>query len=79
LLSWDYPQHRSLRQIVDKIGLHPITALQSLTVKEKQEILSADVVLCRNLTKEVLENVGIKGRRINAILKEAEELNPSRI
>ncbi|NOX46148.1 MAG: ATPase [Chlorobi bacterium] len=75
LLSWDYPQHRSLRQIVDEIGLHPITALQSLTVKEKQEILKTDVVLCRNITKEVLENAGIKGRRINAILKEARELS----
>ncbi len=75
LLSWDYPQHRSLRQIVDEIGLHPITSLQSLTVKDKQEILKTDVVLCRNITKEVLENAGIKGRRINAILKEARELS----
>jgi hypothetical protein len=61
--------------IIDEIGLHPITALQSLTVKEKQEILKADVVLCRNLTKEILENAGIRGRRVKAVLKEADDLS----
>ncbi len=75
LLSWDYPPHQSLREIVDESGLHPITALQSLTVKEKQHILKANVVLCRNLTIEILKNAGIRGGRVNKILKEAVELS----
>ena len=75
MLSWDYPPQRSLRDMIDNSGLHPITALQSITMKEKQEILKTGVVLCRNLTKEVLLIIGIKGRKINGILKEARDLS----
>jgi len=74
MLSWDYPLNGSLREMIDNSGLHPITAMQSLTVKEKQEILKANIVLCRNITNEVLTNIGIRVRRINRILKEANEL-----
>ncbi len=42
MISWDYPEKGSLRERIDLSGLHPITALQSLTKKEKQSLLEQD-------------------------------------
>jgi hypothetical protein len=74
LISWDYPEQGSLKQRIDIAGLHPITALNSLTKKEKQEILNMDIVLCRNLSAESLKKIGFRERRIQNILKEAADL-----
>jgi len=74
LISWDYPFSGSLKERIVLSGLHPITALQSITKKEKKELLTFDVVLCRNLNNELLYKAGIRENRINKILKEAKEL-----
>lgn len=74
LISWDYPQKGSLKQMIDQSGLHPITALQSMNKKEKQALLELDLVLCRNLDQIALAKIGIKQNRILKILNEAEEL-----
>jgi len=74
LISWDYPFSGSLKERIVLSGLHPITALQSITKKEKKELLTFDVVLCRNLNNELLYKAGIRENRINKRLKEAKEL-----
>lgn len=74
LISWDYPKKGSLKQMIDESGLHPITALQSLTKKEKQALLEKDVVLCRSLNHNILTGIRIKEPRVKKILKEANEL-----
>jgi len=74
LISWDYPSQGSLRERIDLSGLHPITALQTITKKEKQALLGLDVVLCRNLDRDSLLKIRIKEFRIRKILKEASEL-----
>jgi hypothetical protein len=74
LVSWDYPAGGSLRERIDRSGLHPITALQSLIKKEKQALLELDIVLSRDLKKENLIQIGIKENKIGKILKEANEL-----
>lgn len=74
MISWDYPAQGSLRERIDRSGLHPITALQGLTKKEKQEVLNSNIVLCRNLTKDILKTIGIKEHRINKVIREAKEL-----
>lgn len=74
LISWDYPAKGSLKQRIDLSGLHPITALQSLTKKEKQALLDLDLVLCRNLTRETLLKIGLTESRIRKVLLEVKEL-----
>lgn len=74
MISWDYPQQGSLKQRIDIAGLHPITALNSLTKKEKQEILNKDIVLCRNLKPEHLIEIGIRQNRIQKIMDEVLEI-----
>jgi hypothetical protein len=74
LISWDYPEQGSLKQRIDIAGLHPITVLNSITKKEKQEILNLDIVLCRDLKQEHLLQIGLKEKRFKKILTEALEL-----
>lgn len=49
LVGWNYPAGGSLREMVDEAGLHPITCLASLSRREKDILLSQDIVLCRTL------------------------------
>lgn len=74
LISWDHPNHNSLRNLIDQSGLHPITSLKSLNRKEKQSIIEQDVVLCREITEEVLIKSNIPQNKIKKILTEAQNL-----
>ncbi len=74
LISWDYPEIGSLRQRIDHAGLHPITSLHSMTKKEKQYILDEGLVLCRELTEDVLAKFGIRAPKIRKIMEEAKNL-----
>lgn len=74
MISWDHPAKGSLRERIDRSGLHPVTALETLSRKEKQTLLGHDIVLCRDLDRAALEKAGIKQSSFNRILKEAETL-----
>jgi hypothetical protein len=76
LLSWDYPKNDGLRDRIDRLGLYPITVSTLLTNREKQFLLSRDVVLCRELVGDVfyLDHLGISQTRKDKIMKEIKEL-----
>lgn len=76
LLSWDFPHGNGLRERIDRTGLHPITCLTSLSLKEKRQLLDKDVVLCRDLCAkpQTLTEIGIAGRKIEKILEEADAI-----
>ncbi len=75
LISWDYPQGHSLRDLIDASGLHPITSLKSLNSKEKESILGKGIVLCRDLNDEVLKQANISLNKIPKILLESHSLS----
>lgn len=72
LLSWDYPKGDSLKDRIDRLGLYPITVSSLLTKREKQFLLSRDVVLCRQLLKDsfYLDHLGVSDTRKAKILHE---------
>lgn len=72
LLSWDYPKGDGLKNRIDRLGLYPITVSTLLTNREKQFLLSREVVLCRQLLgdKFYLDHLGISDGRKEKILKE---------
>lgn len=72
LLSWDYPDGESLRDRIDTLGLYPITVSTLLNKREKQFLLSRDIVLCRQLIGDVfyLDHLGISEERKEKILNE---------
>jgi hypothetical protein len=76
LLSWDYPKNDSLKDRIDRLGLYPITVSTVLTNREKQFLLSRDVVLCRELLNDkfYLDHLGISEVRKEKILNEISQL-----
>lgn len=76
LLSWDHPKDNGLKDRIDRLALYPITVSTLLTNREKQFLLSRDIVLCRQLLKDVfyLDHLGISENRKARILKEISML-----
>jgi len=75
LIGWDYPRNRGLLHMIETARVHPITALTTLSESEKQHLMNANVVLCRNVqTGHLLEEYGVKPNRIPQVLEEARRL-----
>ena len=60
LMGWDYPYDASLKLIIQREKLYPITILTNLTNDDKKHILSRGIVTCVQLQ----ENPGILDRMI---------------
>lgn len=76
MASWDYPFGNGLKERIDKSGLHPLTALTTLTKNEKTKLLDIGLVLCREIYEQpdVLNQIGISKPRQKNILEDAKEL-----
>jgi len=76
LLSWDYPKEDGLKNIIDRLGLYPVTVSTLLTNREKLFLLTRDVVLCRDLIGDsfYLDHLGISEIRKERILNEINQL-----
>jgi hypothetical protein len=76
LTSWDYPMGNGLKDRIDKSGLHPLTALTTLTKAEKTKLLDKGIVLCKELheTPTLLNQIGIDKTRHKKILEDSEAL-----
>jgi hypothetical protein len=76
LLGWDYPHGNALKDLIDDMGLHPITCLTTLRQSEKQFLLDKNIVLSNDLFKDpgLLKLPGMTGVRIEQVLKEVEGL-----
>lgn len=72
MLSWDYPQGKSLKSLIDQSGLHPLTSLMTLTKFEKQQLLNKGIVLCKNLigNEKILQEIQVSAPRIKKVLSE---------
>jgi len=73
LASWDYPRGNGLKDRIDKSGLHPLTALTTLTKAEKTKLLDKGIVLCKELHENpsLLEIIGVPKPRHKNILEDS--------
>ncbi len=76
LLGWDYPTKGSLKNIIDTLGLYPITCLTTLTKTEKHHLLNRKIVLCKEICddEQHLIQADINPARIKSVLEEATQL-----
>lgn len=74
MMSWDYPLYNGLKDRIDRLGLHPVTAIVSLSHKEKKKLMDLGVVLCKSLNEDILRSIGIDESRIPDIIKESANL-----
>jgi hypothetical protein len=74
LLSWGYPEDNNIATMVDNLGLLPITALTTLSSKQKRFLIQKGLVLCRDASRytHLLQELGFSDNKINQILDEAQ-------
>ncbi len=72
LMGWDYPSNGSLKELIDKLGLYPITCLTTLSQHEKQLLLGHKIVLCKEISEnpKLLNLPGLSADRKDTVLKE---------
>lgn len=65
IIGWSYPEKGSLRELIEKLRLHPITALTSLSKYQKEQFLSQNIVLVKTLCENpsLLETLGIPAEK----------------
>jgi hypothetical protein len=76
LLSWDYPQHGSLKERIDGSKLLPITCLTTLRKVEKQQLLENGVIFCRDIhdNPESLNGIGLTLARSGRVFDEVRSI-----
>ncbi len=73
VISWNYPDGDSLRDMIDRSGLHPITALSTISEKNKSELLKNSIVMCRDICRDssIIDRLAISREDKEKILDEA--------
>jgi hypothetical protein len=76
LVSWDYPEGRGLKDIINHAHLFPVTALMSLTRAEKSVLLEHGLVMCKDILEkpELLKLIKIDAPRQTRVLKDCHDL-----
>lgn len=76
LIDWSYPHGESLADIINKLGLHPITTLTSLNKKQKETFIKNGFVLCKQAqdNTKLLQNLGLTKHQISKIISESQAI-----
>jgi HJR/Mrr/RecB family endonuclease len=71
LTSWGYPRDEGIMDLIEQVGLHPITILDTLTKEDKRTLLSQGIVACRQLLGNKQDAALIPSSRRGQVLSQA--------
>lgn len=76
IIAWNYPHEGNLHDLIKESGVHPLTCLTTLSMREKRALLAAGTVACSDLAEdpERLREVGVTTERIPRIEREINAL-----
>lgn len=74
VISWSYPEGNSLRDMIEKSRLHPITMLTTLNASHKRMLLNNHIVLCREINQDnsLLDMLYLPKSERDRVLSEAK-------
>lgn len=74
IISWSYPEQGSLRDLIERSGLHPITLLTTINNTQKQYLLENHIVMCKDLRDHstVFEMLNLSGEEKKKTLEEVD-------
>ncbi len=77
IISWNYPDGESLRDIIEKSGLIPITALTTLSYNQKQTLLKSQIVTSKDIIEkpESLRILNLQKDKEDKVITEAQFLS----
>lgn len=72
MVGWNYPKKGNLQDLIDDSGLHPLTCLTTLNIREKREFMKKGTVLCRKLKDDYnsMKSVGLSDDKIKEVNEE---------
>jgi len=74
MIGWNYPARGNLHDLITESRLHPFTCLTTLSEVDKKNLLEHNVILCKDITPEVLKGIGLPADKISAIRKEVSQV-----
>lgn len=76
MISWGYPQHGNLRDLIEETHVQPVTCLSTLSQKDKVKLMDNKIVLCRSVHKNenVLRSLGMNSSKIKSVIEESNTL-----
>ncbi len=76
LLGWSYPEQGNIAQLIDTLGLHPITSITCLTSRQKKFLLERNILLASELLDrpDLLKELGFTPEQIAATTEELRVL-----
>lgn len=74
VMSWNYPEGKGLRELIEKAKLFPITMLSSLSQSQKTKLLQDHHVLCQTIVEnpKVLDPLPLSQEEREKTLSEAQ-------
>lgn len=72
IISWNYPEGGSLRDMVEKAKLTPLTTLTSLSDAQKQILMQNHIVLCKEIidNPQSISTLGLSDEKKKALFEE---------
>ena len=76
LISWNYPEGKNIKEIVDYSALYPLTCLTNLTKEQEKQLMEKGTILVKELVENptVLDELRLDENTKNNVLEEAREL-----
>jgi len=78
ITGWNYPQGESLRDLLEKKKLYPITILKSLDKKTREKLSKTDLIFVQDLIerdfKQLRNLTKIRVKKLNSLIQEAKSI-----
>jgi hypothetical protein len=76
MLSWDYPRHSNLHDLIQKTHIYPITVIQSLSPTQIATLIGRDAIVCNDIVDNpgVLRHLHISPKKQERVLAEAQAI-----
>lgn len=77
IISWNYPEKESLRDMIENVNLAPVTMLSTLSGSQKQKLLLNHIVLCKDIysNQNSVAELGLSEAQKNNLMQEAKFLS----
>jgi Restriction endonuclease len=71
-IGWDHPRGKGIQQLIEAVGLHPVTTLTTLTTAEHNALIASGVIVAKSLRdrKDILQKIHVEESRHMEILTE---------
>ena len=74
MIGWNYPVRGNLHDLITESHLHPFTCLTTLSEVDKKNLLERGIVLCKDITPEILKEIGLASDKISAVKTEISQV-----